>query len=133
MFIQIQPDSSIPIYKQIMDYIEHAIASQRLKENEKLPSVRELAKQLMINPNTVAKAYRELESNNVVKSKKGKGVFVMVTQNIFTEAEKRRLVGDKISPAIVEGLNLGMSFDEIRDVLNEKIVEFKNLGGGNDE
>ncbi|WP_372370333.1 GntR family transcriptional regulator [Candidatus Uabimicrobium sp. HlEnr_7] len=127
MFIQIQPESSIPIYKQIMDHIEHAIASNRLKENEKLPSVRELAKQLIVNPNTVAKAYRELERNNVVRSHKGKGVFVMVTQNIFTEEEKKRLVGEKMSPAIVEGLNLGLTFDEIRNVLDEKITAFKNI------
>ena len=127
MFIQVQPESSIPIYKQIMDHIEHAVASQRLKENEKLPSVRELAKQLMVNPNTVAKAYRELERNNVVRTQKGKGVFVMVTQDVYTENEKRRLVGEKMAPAIVEGLNLGMNFDEIREVLEEKIVAFKNI------
>ncbi|BBM83283.1 GntR family transcriptional regulator [Candidatus Uabimicrobium amorphum] len=127
MFIQIQPESSIPIYKQIMDHIEHAVASQRLKENDKLPSVRELAKQLVVNPNTVAKAYRELERNNVVRTHKGKGVFVMVTQDVYTENEKKRLVGEKMAPAIVEGLNLGMNFDEIRNVLEEKIAEFKNI------
>jgi GntR family transcriptional regulator len=125
MFIQVQPGSSIPLYVQIMEQIEHAAASGVAKEDEQLPSVRELARQLRINPNTVAKAYHELEGENILRTYQGKGVFVASRKQILTQEEKERLVGEKLDAALVSAVNLDFTPDKVRDILDKRIENFR--------
>jgi GntR family transcriptional regulator len=128
MFIQIQPSSSTPIYIQIMEQIKYAIASGVAKEGEQLLSVRELARQLRVNPNTVAKAYHELEREKFLMTHKGKGVYVAPSTNILTLEEKERLVGEKLKSALVDAMNLGLSFKDVRNILKKTIENFKRTG-----
>ncbi|MFC1495058.1 GntR family transcriptional regulator [Thermodesulfobacteriota bacterium] len=125
MFIQIKPASSKPIYIQIMEQIKYAIASGVAKEGEQLLSVRELARQLCINPNTVAKAYHELERDRYLMTHKGKGVYVAPSTSILTKKEKERLVGEKLEGALVDALNLGLSFKDVNNILKKTMVNFK--------
>ena len=105
MFIQINPASSTPIYVQIMEQIKYAIASGVAKEGEQLLSVRELARQLRVNPNTISKAYRDLEREKYLITHKGKGVYIAPSTSILTQEEKERLVGEKLEAALVDGAN----------------------------
>jgi len=76
MEIRIDPDSAVPIYLQIVHSIKHQVATGRLKPGEQLPTVRELATDLRINPNTVARAYDLLDSDNVITTQQGRGTYV---------------------------------------------------------
>ena len=128
MFIQIKPASSKPIYIQIMEQIKYAIASGVAKEGEQLLSVRELARQLLVNPNTVAKAYHELEREKILKTHKGKGVYVAPSKSILTLEEKERLVGEKLEGALVDAMNLGLSSKDVKNILKKTIENFKRTG-----
>lgn len=128
MFIQIKPASSKPIYIQIVEQIKYAIASGVAKEGEQLLSVRELARQLRVNPNTVSKAYHELEREKYLMTHKGKGVYVAPSTSILTLEEKERLVGEKLEGALVDAMNLGLSFKEVRNILKKTIENFKKTG-----
>lgn len=85
--IQINYRDSRPFYQQIKDNIRHLVISKALKTNEKLPSVRELASRLAINPNTIQRAYRELENEGYIYTVSGKGSFV---SEVIDEAKERR-------------------------------------------
>lgn len=124
MFIHVQPNSNTPIYAQIVEQIKHSVASGVAQAGEQLPSVRELAMRLRINPNTVARAYRELETENIVHTRKGKGVYVAAPCSTLTSQEKERLVGEKLERALVEALTLGLTFDDVRDILEKSIATF---------
>src|ERR687892_1121341 len=79
MLFRPNPSSGVPIYLQLMEQVKHAIETGALKPGEQLPSIRPLAEELVINPNTVAKAYRELEHEGVIELRQGAGAFVSPT------------------------------------------------------
>ena len=110
-----------PIYEQIMDYFRKLIISGALSPEEKLPSVREMAASLAINPNTIQRAYRELEQEGYIYSVPGKGNFVG-TQNEIESSRKRELMRI-LSEAVKELKYLGMNTEQIIDCISE---------GGND-
>ncbi len=128
MFIQINPSSSTPIYIQIMEQVKYAIASGVAQEGEQLLSVRELARQLRVNPNTISKAYHELEREKYLTTHKGKGVYIASSSNTLTHEEKERLVGEKLEAALVDAQNLGLTFKDVRDILKKTIDKFKRTG-----
>ena len=102
---------SRPIYEQIKDAIRRLIFSGAMAEGEKLPSVRELASELSINPNTIQRAYRELEAEGCVHSIPGKGSFVRKTDSI--SAAKRQSLFTALDAAATELLQLGVSPEEL--------------------
>jgi GntR family transcriptional regulator len=91
-------------------------------------SVRELARQLRVNPNTVSKAYHELEREKFLMTHKGKGVYVAPSTSILTLEEKERLLGEKLEGALVDAMNLGLSFKDVRNILKKTIENFKKTG-----
>ncbi|WP_077622769.1 GntR family transcriptional regulator [Sediminibacillus massiliensis] len=118
-----------PIYEQLVDKLKELIINEVLQVDEKLPSVRVLAQQLTVNPNTIQKAYRELENQGYIYSLKGKGSFVNVLE--FTEtSEELMKVKEQLEKLIAEALFLGMSASELRAIV-EKIDESANRGGSN--
>ncbi|MBT2689755.1 GntR family transcriptional regulator [Bacillus sp. ISL-47] len=115
-----------PIYEQLVERLKELIITEVLKADEQLPSVRTLAQQLTINPNTIQKAYRELESQSYIYSIKGKGSFVSPAtpkQN----SEKIVKVKSELSKLLSEALYLGISADEIFKMIKE--IE-ATVGGG---
>lgn len=109
-----------PIYEQLIDKFKQLIIHDVLKQDEKLPSVRMLAQQLSINPNTIQKAYRELEAQGYIYSVKGKGSFVnsMVPEANHAEIKK---VKEQLKKQIAEALYIGLTVEDLKEILNEII------------
>src|SRR5512142_163856 len=76
MLFRVNPSLGVPIYLQLMEQVKHAIETRALREGDQLPGIRPLAEELVINPNTVAKAYRELEHEGIIELRHGAGAFV---------------------------------------------------------
>ena len=89
MLLRPNPSSGVPIYLQLMEQIKHGIETGALRAGEQLPGIRPLAEELVINPNTVAKAYRELEHEGVIELRHGAGAFVSANAPVPDRASKR--------------------------------------------
>ena len=90
MLFHVNPSSGVPIYLQIETQVKNAVAAGALKRDQPMPSVRKLAAELGINPNTVARAYQELIREGLLESRAGRGVFVAERRQVFSEAEQAR-------------------------------------------
>jgi GntR family transcriptional regulator len=119
--------SGKPIYEQIVDKFKELIINQVLETDEKLPSVRELAQQLTINPNTIQKAYRELENQELIYSVKGRGSFVNAIR-VQVDPQKVMHMQEELKKLLTEALFIGMTADEIRSVVENLLQN----GGGSD-
>ena len=125
MFLEINPASAVPIYAQILDQIKYAIAAGAVGEGEKLPTVRSLAVQLRINPNTVGKAYRELEREGIVNTRVGDGTFVAAGGTAITKRERVRIVGRLVDNALVQAFHLALHDADVRKVVEERLKNLK--------
>ncbi|UTW54674.1 GntR family transcriptional regulator [Kordiimonas sp. SCSIO 12610] len=119
--IQIVTGDSRPIFKQIVDGIRMEISTGNLAVGSKLPSYRGLAMQLMINPNTVAKAYSELSSQGMVESRKGLGLFVAEPRQILSADEKENRLEKAIGSFVNETVYLQFTKEEIIGRLTERL------------
>ena len=112
-------DSKIPIYIQLMDMMKKKIVSGELQGGDRMPSVREYASILKVNPNTVQRVYSELENINLIYTKRGIGKFVTEDKSIINET-KRELFNDVIEGFIKESRELGFTKNEIIKIIDEK-------------
>ena len=124
IWIQIQPGSDKAVYTQIMDQIMEAIARGRIRIGDKLPAVRKLAAELVINPNTVARAYTLLEQAGVLVTKKGAGTFVSDPKLRQRDAADLSLLVERMDTIIARAMNLGLSPKEIASVFSERMQQF---------
>lgn len=115
----LDPKSGVPYYKQIILQIEMAIADNRLTQGDQLPTVRSLAVDLQINPNTVARAYNELEIRGIVNTQQGTGTFISDKQVKIDDVEKERVLSEITRPFITKASSYGFSISEIIDFLKE--------------
>ena len=113
--ISIRPASPVPIFRQIVEQVKTAVVSGKVADDEPLPSVRALAEHLVINPNTVARAYGELAREGVIESRQGKGMFVSKRREIYSRDERIRRIEHSVNLLITEAFVLGFSADEIAD------------------
>jgi GntR family transcriptional regulator len=128
MLFRPNPSSGVPIYLQLMEQIKHGIESGALRPGEQLPGIRPLAEELVINPNTVAKAYRELEHEGVIELRHGAGAFVSPHAREKKATEKVR-AGQTIVAAAVERLRAsGMTDEEIRRVFEAELAGLRRTG-----
>lgn len=104
--IRIVPGSTVPIYRQIVDQVARGIASGDLSVGESVPSVRQLARELIINPNTVAKAYAELVDSGFLDTQAGKGYFVAKRRQVYTKTERLRRIDESIDQLINQAVAL---------------------------
>ena len=107
-----------PIYEQLVDKLKELIINEVLKADEQLPSVRTLAQQLTINPNTIQKAYRELENQGFIYSQKGIGSFVNPS-SLSKDEDKIKQIKAEIEKLVLEALYLGVSAAELIKVIND--------------
>ena len=121
--LQILPGSPAPIFRQIMDQVSLAVARGTLTEGDPLPSVRGLAERLVVNPNTVAKAYAELVRGGILETRQGKGVFVARQRQVYTHSERLRRLAPALDAFVNQAISLNMPPGEIRDALNRKLDE----------
>ena len=121
--VRLDPHSGVPAYRQIIDQILGGIASGSLKAGAQLPTVRQLAVDLAINPNTVVRAYRELEIREILSTQQGTGTFVTDKKPRASEVERRRriaqLAGELLAKAGAEGITLAELLDYFDEVKKE--------------
>jgi GntR family transcriptional regulator len=118
--------SGVPFHRQIVDQIRYGIASDRLMPGEQLPTVRELAVNLQVNPNTVRKAYSELEILGILDTQQGTGTFVSDQQVEIGEAEKQRMLGQICDELVARGHQYGFTLREIVTHLNRRLENGQN-------
>jgi GntR family transcriptional regulator len=121
---QLDLRSGVPVYRQIMDQVLGAMASGRLASGDQLPTVRQLAVDLSINPNTVIRAYRELEIRGFLDTHQGSGTFI-TPQPVQQDNEERQrkldgIVSDAIARAGAEGFTAQQVLDRLRELLDEQ-------------
>jgi len=113
--------SGVPFHRQIVDQIRYGIASDRLMPGEQLPTVRELAVNLQINPNTVRKAYSELEILGILDTQQGTGTFVSDQQVEIGEDEKKRMLGQICDELVARGHQYGFTLKEIVNHMERRL------------
>src|SRR5512143_3675506 len=129
MLLRPNPSSGVPIYLQLMEQVKHGIETGALRPGEQLPGIRPLAEQLVMNPNTVAKAYRELEHEGVIELRHGAGAFVAAGARAAKVAERLR-AGQSIVAAAMERLHArGLTDDEIRRLFEAELAGLDRAGG----
>ena len=122
--ISIDPKSGVPFYRQIVDKVLLGIVGGHLQSGDRLPTVRQLAIDLQVNPNTVSRAYRELELRNVVRTQRGTGTFVAADNGIAQDQAKRLEFLEKFCDEwIAEAGKFGFSLRELVDALQDRLTE----------
>ncbi len=121
--ISILTGSSVSIYRQIVEQVCAAVLAGKIGDDEPLPSVRALAEELVINPNTVARAYSELAREGVLESHAGRGMFVSHRRQIYSAAERRRRMEQAVTSLVAEGFMLGYKPEEIVEQVAAKTRE----------
>ena len=122
MLLRPNPSSGVPIYLQLMEQVKHAIETGALRAGDQLPGIRPLAEELVINPNTVAKVYRELEHEGVIELRHGAGAFVSANARTKKLTESLK-AGQAIVAAAIERLHArGLSDEEIRRLFEAEMT-----------
>lgn len=116
MRIHISASDGVPIYLQIVQQVRRLIAAGELVDGEELPSIRGLAEQLLVNPNTIARAYRELEVGGFVSSSRGLGTYVTAKPE-GRASEPHALLADKVDDLLIESRSLSVSLDELIELI----------------
>ncbi|MCG8449647.1 MAG: GntR family transcriptional regulator [Pirellulales bacterium] len=113
-----------PIYRQLIDQVRRAVARGNLRPGERLPSVRQLSRELVVNPNTVARAYTELERDGTLITQQGRGVFVAELRQDLTKKARRKQLGEKLDQLFVEAVHLGFTADELLVMVHDQMQQF---------
>ncbi len=124
MWFHIDPASGIPVYLQLVNQVKHAVASGLLVPEAQLPSIREVAAGLTINPNTVAKAYQELEQEGAIVTVKGRGTFVATKGSTLIKEERERVCARLVDQLMVEALHLDLSVEDIERLFREGLRQW---------
>lgn len=131
MWLEINPRSSVPIYQQVVDGVKELIARGILVSGERIPTVRELAVELSLNPNTIAKAYQRLEQEGIIETMRSRGTFVAGrTEVLDMEAARQQLV-DLLEKVLVEAYHLGLTREDIKQLFEDSMHNWEKRGGNN--
>jgi GntR family transcriptional regulator len=120
MQIHITSEDGVPIYLQILQQVKRLVASGRLLPGEELPPIRSLAEQLVINPNTVARAYLELERAGIVTKRHGAGTYITDSPSPLSRREKLKALSQRADALLVEARQLGIDLDDVIAMLHER-------------
>lgn len=121
MLVHVNSSSGLPLYLQIESQLKHAVAAGALRQGDALPSVRKLATELRINPNTVARAYQDLEREGVIRSVPGGGTYVADSVPGLLKTEKLKRLRPFALQIAVEGTQLRLSPDEILKLVQDSL------------
>ena len=127
MLIRPNPASGVPIYLQLMEQVKHGIETGALRPGEQLPGIRPLAEELVVNPNTIAKAYRELEHEGVIELRQGAGAFVSASTPV-KKADTLRAAQTIVAGAIDKLRARGVTDDEIRRLFEGQLARLVQRG-----
>jgi GntR family transcriptional regulator len=126
MFVRVNLESPEPLFEQIAFAVKEQVARGELAPGDKLPSVRELAQELSINPNTVVRAYEALERDGVLTRRQGAGCFITGRASSLNGRERRKQLGDLVQRTVTQGYHLGFSADEIREAVEESLARLRS-------
>ncbi|HEY2785821.1 MAG TPA: GntR family transcriptional regulator [Fimbriiglobus sp.] len=126
MSIRVRPESPVPIYEQIVSQVVFAVAGGDLAPGDLVPSVRELAADLVINPNTVSRAFQELERLGVVEARRGRGMAVTAEAPKRCRDRRKESVRDRIRDAVREAVAAGLSAEDVRKLVETEWPVHKN-------
>ena len=124
LWMQISSGSETPIYLQLVEQVSEAIARGELRTGDKLPAVRVLAAELVINPNTVARAYTLLEQSGLVTTKTGSGTFVSDPALRHADAGEINILAERMDTLITRAVNLGLSRTELTELFERRLERF---------
>jgi len=122
MLASVDIHSSVAVYTQIENHVQFAIASGKLKATDQLPSVRELSERLNVNPNTVAKAYRDLEVMGLLYTRRGMGVFVQKGVEARCREDCRKRIATRLHEVVSEAKASGMTKKEVLDIVETSVA-----------
>jgi GntR family transcriptional regulator len=125
MEIRIDAAGRQPIYRQIVQQVREAVARGRLLPEERLPSVRELSRTLVVNPNTVARAYSELEREGLLNTRQGLGVFIAAPKNELTKKARKERLFELLDRLLTEAVCLGFTADEVAAAVDERVKRYQ--------
>jgi GntR family transcriptional regulator len=128
MQFNIDNTSGRPVFQQVIDQVKRDVALGRLIKDEKLPTVRQLAGQLAINPNTIAKAYSRLEQEGIIVTKAGAGAFIASLDSNLSKAVRKKLICDELERIVVDAFHMQIDKATLSEWF-EKAVEKFNLAG----
>ena len=135
MQIQINNTSNRAVYQQIIDQVKRDIALGRTKKGEKLPTVRQLAAQLVINPNTIAKAYKQLEQDGIIVTKAGAGAFVAEFNSSLSKSVRKKLLCVELERVIVDAVHMQIEKNKLVEWFDNILKKFRfgqEKGQGNE-
>jgi GntR family transcriptional regulator len=120
MQLHISANDGVPIYLQIVQQIKYLEAAGRLAPGEELPAIRVLAEKLLVNPNTVARAYRELETAGIVTKRRTAGTFVSDTGSPLARRERVKILTERIDALLAEARQMNIDLDEVLELMRER-------------
>ncbi len=133
LWLQISAGSNEPLYAQLVNQISKAIAEGKLSPGDKLPAVRKLASELVINPNTVAKAYTFLEQAKLIVTKTGSGTYIADKNERSTDIAEVNYLNERIDNIITRAINLGLKPKDISEMFNSRLEKFSDKPGKSGE
>lgn len=125
MQLHVSPTDGVPIYQQVANQVKYLVASGRLKQGDQLLPVRKLAEQLIVNPNTIARAYRELEAEGVVQSRRGSGVFVADGVSPLAKREQNKILNERIDTLLAEAAHLNVDLEAVIKLVRQRSQQMR--------
>ena len=120
MQLHISPHDGVPFYLQIVNQVKYLVASGRLEAGEELPPIRTLAEQLLVNPNTVARAYRELELAGVVTKRRTAGTYVSDAASPLARRQRLKIITERIDALLAEARQMNIDTEELIELMQER-------------
>jgi GntR family transcriptional regulator len=118
--LHISANDGVPIYLQIVNQVKYLVASGRLAPGEELPPIRVLAEQVLVNPNTVARAYRELEVAGIVTKRRTAGTYVSESGSPLARRERVKILTERVDALLAEARQLGVDLEDLIDLLRQR-------------
>ena len=128
MFIRLETSSAVPVYRQIVDQVKYQIASGTLRAGDRLPSVRELARRLPANQNTVLKAYELLTHEGLLARRQGDGTFVTDAPSAIKRSERVKKISSTLAHAAAQAVHFEIGADELHKLLDQEIAKLSPGG-----
>jgi GntR family transcriptional regulator len=128
--IHISANDGVPIYVQIVNQVKYLVAAGRLAAGEELPPIRALAERLVVNPNTVARAYRELEAAGVVEKRRTAGTYVSGGGSPLARRERWKILTERVDVLVSEARQMGFGVDEVVELVRRRNEVLQPIGEG---
>jgi GntR family transcriptional regulator len=126
MFIHVDASNGLPIYEQIVRQVKFAVAGGSLAASDHVPSVRELAARIAVNPNTVARAYRDLQQDGVLTPIRGTGLAVTAEAPKLCRAARQQMIRDRLRSVLEEAVHSGVDADDIRGLVDRELKRIQS-------